>query len=99
MAGEYRRPEVLAKLPAKLRKLIEDGDLRLARTDVPIRGATNLHELKEEVAEAYARIGMNDIAEKIRDGSIVPIRPRGENMGPGYIQDRYWRPGELFLVS
>ena len=91
MAGEYRAPGVLARLPGWLREDIAAG-LRIARADIPIIGCDIRPDLSGRMAEAYDAIGMADVAAGLRDGSMVPAWPR---RGGG----RAWAPGELFMRS
>lgn len=92
MAGEYRAPEVLAKIDPDLARDIRAGSLRLAKANQPITGAVVRHDLAEPMAVEYEAIGMDRYARELRDGTCVPITI-------GRSADKYWAPGELFFTS
>ena len=94
MAGEYRTPEVLAKLPAEWADRIRSGELRLALPTQPVIGATIRKDLNEALAAEYEAIGVHDYARKLRAGDCFVILVPQSGGG-----DRVWRPGELFMTS
>ncbi len=92
MAGEYRKEEVLAKLPEKLADAIRGG-LRIGLTNRPMVGVELRRELASEMAEAFEAAGEMKYADGLRSGEMVPLVPKGA------AGDRYWMPGELFFTS
>lgn len=92
MAGEYRLPEVLAKLPAAIADPIRNGNLRIALANQPMAGVVARPELSADMAIAYEAAGERKYANGLRSGSMVPITV------PSRTQ-KYWAPGELFLRS
>ena len=93
MAGEYRQPEVLAKLPKEWADPIRSGKMRIALTHTAIVGATIRKDFNEGLAAEYEKIGMVEIAWKLREGHATVI------LVPETGVDRMWRPGELYLTS
>lgn len=93
MAGEYRTEAVLAKLPVQMADAIRAG-MRIAYTNKPIEGCRICRDMAPEMADAYEAAGEQRYADGLRDGSMVPLIPLY-----GYVQDRYWAPGELFFRS
>lgn len=91
MAGEYRTPEVLQRLPSSVRAPIENG-FRIALTSKPINGALIRRDLSTEWARAYREIGLLRYADGLSNGSMVVVEP--EHCG-----NKCWVPGELFLKS
>ena len=95
MAGEYRKPEVLEKLPAEMAGSIRDGSLRIAIAAQPMSGVVPHPDLSERLAAAYGAIaGMEKYVRGLTDGSLVPVVVPAET-GSGKV----WRPGELFFKS
>lgn len=95
MAGEYRKTEVLEKLPEDIAGAIRDGSLRIALAAQPMSGVVPRPDLSERLAAAYGAIaGMEKYARGLSDGSMVPVVVP-EEAGGGKV----WRPGELFFKS
>lgn len=93
MAGEYRKEDVLEKLPEDIAKAIRAGGLRIALTAQPMTGVVRRPDLSERLAAAYGAIAETaKYAAGLRDGSMVPIVEKESG-------DRYWAPGELFMRS
>lgn len=94
MAGEYRKPEVLEKLPEDIAEAIRTGGLRIALASQPMTGVVPRPDLSERLAAAYGAIaGMEKYARGLADGSMVPVGvPRGGG-------SKTWAPGELFFKS
>ena len=91
MAGEYRTEAVLAKLPIKLADAIRGG-LRIGLTSQPMAGVTLRRDLAGEMADAYEAAGEERYATGLRSGEMVPLVPITRI-------NRYWKPGELFILS
>jgi len=93
MAGEYRLPEVLEKLPGALAAPIRRGDMRIALTSQPMHNVQNRSDLNEAYATAYAQIGEHKYANGLRNGSMTMVGvPSGSS-------DKTYKPGELFFTS
>lgn len=90
MAGEYRKPEVLEKLPEDIAEAIRTGGLRIALASQPMTGVVPHPDLSERLAAAYGAIaGMQKYVRGLADGSMVPVVARAAG------GDRIWTPGEL----
>lgn len=94
MAGEYREEKNLKQIRADLAEPIRRGQIRIARTDVPIIGAVKRSDLNDSYAAEYKRIGLGDISERLTSGKAIVIEI--PTCAP---TQTYWAPGELFLRS
>ena len=93
MAGEYRKEDVLEKLPDNMAGAIRDGSLRIAIASQPMAGVVPRPDLSERLSAAYGAIaGMEKYARGLRDGSMVPVGAPREG-------GKSWAPGELFFKS
>lgn len=100
MAGEYRLPEVLAKLPENLAAPMKSGQLRITLTNQPMTGVDRHPELNEEYAKAYEGIpGAAKYAVGLRNGSMLVIAPHGINMYGKITPEKVYSSGELFMTS
>ena len=94
MAGEYRKEDVLEKLPDDMAGAIRDGSLRIAIASQPMAGVVPRPDLSERLAAAYGAIaGMEKYARGLTDGSMVPVGVPRDGGG------KTWAPGELFIRS
>jgi hypothetical protein len=91
MAGEYRKKEVLDKLPADLAVMIRRG-LRIGLTGQPMTGVRRIEELSDKLADAFEAAGEDHYAEGLRSGAMVPLVPAATG-------GKTWAPGELFFTS
>ena len=92
MAGEYRKPEVLEKLPESIATPIREGKIRIALTSQPMAGVSRRPDLVASMAAAYKNAGQMKYATGLSNGSMVPVEVHQGS-------DRYWAPGELFFRS
>lgn len=97
MAGEYRLPEVLARMNPALAEPIRKGDLRIALTSVPIVGHVCRSDLTEALAAEYERIGETKYSNGLRNGSMIPIAINHTLLRMD--GQRQYGSGELFFKS